>query len=100
RTAELLAARTLDKGEQYCSGAYDFGSSKTHQETFKFWQKEEILKEAVFIIRKLQPDVIITRFPPDSRGGHGHHQASAILAQEAYEAAADPNRFPEQLKEL
>lgn len=100
RTQELLAARKIDKGEQYFSAAYDFGFSKTHQETFKFWQKEEILKEAVFIIRKLQPDVIITRFPPDSRGGHGHHQASAILAQEAFIAAGDPTRFPEQLDDL
>lgn len=100
RTQELLAARAIDKGEQYFSAAYDFGFSKTHDETFSFWKKEDILREAVYMIRKLQPDVIINRFPPDSRGGHGHHQASAILAKEAYEAAADPNRFPEQLKEL
>lgn len=100
RTQELLAARSIDKGEQYFSAAYDFGFSKTHDETFSFWKKEDILREAVYMIRKLQPDVIINRFPPDSRGGHGHHQASAILAKEAYEAAADPNRFPEQLKEL
>ncbi len=100
RTQELLAARGIDKGEQFFSAAYDFGFSKTHEETFSFWQKEDILREAVYLIRKLQPDVIINRFPPDSRGGHGHHQASAILAKEAYEAAADPNRFPEQLKEL
>ena len=100
RTQELLAARSIDKGEQYFSAAYDFGFSKTHDETFSFWKKEDILREAVYMIRKLQPDVIINRFPPDSRGGHGHHQASAILANEAYEAAADPNRFPEQLKEL
>lgn len=100
RTQELLAARGIDKGEQYFSAAYDFGFSKTHDETFSFWKKEDILREAVYMIRKLQPDVIINRFPPDSRGGHGHHQASAILAKEAYEAAADPNRFPEQLKEL
>ena len=100
RTQELLAARAIDKGEQYFSAAYDFGFSKTHEETFSFWKKEDILREAVYMIRKLQPDVIINRFPPDSRGGHGHHQASAILAKEAYEAAADPNSFPEQLKEL
>lgn len=100
RTQELLAARSIDKGEQYFSAAYDFGFSKTHDETFSFWKKEDILREAVYMIRKLQPDVIINRFPPDSRGGHGHHQASAILAKEAYEAAADPNRFPEQLKDL
>ena len=100
RTQELLAARNIDKGQQYFSSAYDFGFSKTHEETFSFWKKDETLKEAVYIIRKLQPDVIITRFPPDSRGGHGHHQASAILAHEAYLAAADPNKFPEQLKTL
>lgn len=100
RTQELLAARAIDKGEQYFSSAYDFGFSKTHEETFSYWQKEETLREAVYLIRKLQPDVIINRFPPDARGGHGHHQASAILAKEALEAAADPKRFPEQLKDL
>ena len=98
RTHELLAARSVDKGEQLFSSAYDFGFSKTHQETFQFWDHETALREAVWIIRKFQPDVIITRFPPDKRGGHGHHQASAILAHEAYLAAADKNKFPEQLK--
>lgn len=98
RTQELLAARRVDQGEQYFTSAYDFGFSKTYQETFKFWDKEQVLKEAVWIIRKLQPDVIITRFPPDERGGHGHHQASAILAHEAFLAAANPTIFPEQLQ--
>lgn len=97
RTQELLAARHIDKGEQFFTSAYDFGFSKTHAETFNFWDKETVLREAVWIIRKLQPDVIITRFPPDERGGHGHHQASALLAHEAYLAAADPKQFPEQL---
>jgi len=100
RTHELLAARSIDKGEQFFSSAYDFGFSKTHEETFSFWDKETALREAVWIIRKFQPDVIINRFPPDKRGGHGHHQASAILAKEAYFAAADPNMFPDQLKEV
>ena len=100
RTQELLAARGIDKGEQFFTAAYDFGFSKTHEETFTFWKKEDVLREAVYLIRKIQPDVIINRFPPDTRGGHGHHQASAILAKEAFEAAADPKRFPEQLKEL
>ncbi len=97
RTHELLAARHIDKGEQFFSSAYDFGFSKTHQETFTFWNKERVLAESVYIIRKFRPDVIITRFPPDKRGGHGHHQASAILAHESFIAAADPKRFPEQL---
>jgi LmbE family N-acetylglucosaminyl deacetylase len=98
RTQELLAARAIDKGEQFFSSAYDFGFSKTHEETFQFWDQETALREAVWIIRKFQPDVIINRFPPDRRGGHGHHQASAILAHEAFLAAADKTKFPEQLK--
>ncbi|TYR37268.1 PIG-L family deacetylase [Sphingobacterium phlebotomi] len=100
RTQELLQARKVDGGEQYFSSAFDFGFSKTYDETFSFWQKQEVLREAVWLIRKLQPDVIITRFPPDERGGHGHHQASAILAHEAFIAAADPKMFPEQLNEV
>ena len=100
RTQELLAARSIDNGEQFFSSAYDFGFSKTHEETFSFWDKETALREAVWLIRKFQPDVIITRFPPDKRGGHGHHQASAILAHEAFIAAADPSMFPDQLQEV
>lgn len=100
RTHELLQARKTDGGEQYFSSAYDFGFSKTYDETFRFWDKEAILGESVLLIRKLRPDVIITRFPPDERGGHGHHQASAILAHEAFIAAADPKRFPEQLDKV
>ncbi|TDS14801.1 PIG-L family deacetylase [Sphingobacterium paludis] len=100
RTQELLQARKIDGGEQYFSSAYDFGFSKTYDETFQFWKKDEVLREAVWLIRKLQPDIIITRFPPDERGGHGHHQASAILAHEAFLAAADPAMFPEQLSDV
>lgn len=100
RTQELLAARKIDGGEQFFSSAYDFGFSKTPEETFIFWDKETILREAVWLIRKFRPDIIITRFPPDPRGGHGHHQASAILAHEAFRAAADKNVFPEQLDKL
>ncbi|WP_454881937.1 PIG-L family deacetylase [Sphingobacterium detergens] len=98
RTQELLAARKIDKGEQFFSSAYDFGFSKTPEETFAFWDKQRVLAEAVWLIRKFRPDVIITRFPPDARGGHGHHQASAMLAHEAFKAAADPKQFPEQLQ--
>lgn len=98
RTQELLAARRVDGGEQYFSRANDFGFSKTPDETLEFWGEEEILSDAVWVIRNLKPDVIITRFPPDPRGGHGHHQAATILAIQAFDAAADPKRFPEQLK--
>lgn len=97
RTQELLAARRIDGGEQFFSRAYDFGYSKSPEETFTKWDKEKILSDVVWVIRKFQPDVIITRFPTTGEGGHGHHTASAILANEAFSAAADSNRFPEQL---
>lgn len=98
RTQELLAARRIDGAEQFFSRAFDFGFSKTPQETFTKWDREKILSDVVWVIRRFQPDVIITRFPTTGEGGHGHHTASAILANEAFSAAADPKRFPEQLK--
>lgn len=98
RTQELLSARRIDGAEQFFSRAFDFGFSKNPQETFQHWDKEKILSDVVWVIRKFRPDVIITRFPTTGEGGHGHHTASAILANEAFRAAADPNRFPEQLK--
>lgn len=98
RTQELLAARRIDGAEQFFSRAQDFGFSKNPQETFSIWDKEKILGDAVWVIRQFQPDVIICRFPADSRAGHGHHTASAMIAAEAVEAAADPKRYPEQLK--
>jgi LmbE family N-acetylglucosaminyl deacetylase len=97
RTQELLAARRIDGGEQFFTRAYDFGYSKTPEETFTKWDKEKILSDVVWVIRKFQPDVIINRFPVTGEGGHGHHTASGMLANEAFEAAADPGRFPEQL---
>jgi LmbE family N-acetylglucosaminyl deacetylase len=98
RTQELLAARRIDGGEQYFTRAIDFGYSKTPEETFKIWNKDSVLADVVWVIRHFQPDVIICRFPATGEGGHGHHTASAILAEEAFFAAADPNRFSEQLK--
>lgn len=98
RTQELLAARRVDGAEQFFTRANDFGFSKTSEESFKIWGKEQILADVVWTIRKFRPDVIITRFPEDARAGHGHHSGSAILAHEAFSAAADPKRFPEQLK--
>ena len=97
RTQELLAARRIDGGEQFFTRAFDFGYSKTPKETFEKWDREMILSDVVRIIRRFRPDVIIARFPTTGEGGHGHHTASAILAQEAFVAAADPERFKDQL---
>jgi LmbE family N-acetylglucosaminyl deacetylase len=97
RTQELLAARNIDNAEQFFTRAVDFGFSKSPDESFAKWGKDAVLSDVVWIVRNFRPDVIITRFPKEG-GGHGHHTASAILAEEAFTAAADPNRFPEQLK--
>ncbi len=97
RTQELLAARRIDGAEQFFSRAVDFGFSKTADETLSFWGKDAVLGDVVRTIRTFRPDVILTRFPPDARAGHGHHTASAMLAIEAFKAAADPTRFPEQI---
>lgn len=98
RTQELLAARSHDRARQYFTRAVDFGYSKSAEETLEKWGKEEMLSDVVRVIRKFKPDVIITRFPPDKRGGHGHHTASALLAIEAFEKAADPTYKPDQVK--
>lgn len=98
RTQELLAARKIDGAEQFFSRAYDFGYSKTQTETLNFWDQQKVLGDVVWMIRKFQPDVIITRFPSDSRAGHGHHQTSAYLAAEAFKLSNDPNAYSDQLK--
>jgi LmbE family N-acetylglucosaminyl deacetylase len=98
RTQELRAARRIDGAEQFFTGAVDFGYSKTAEETLRIWHHPTALGEVVRTIRSFRPDVILTRFPPDARAGHGHHAASAMLAIEAFSAAADPARFPEQLR--
>ncbi len=77
--------------------AIDFGFSKTAEETMRIWDHDKILADVVWVIRNFRPDVMVTRFSPEDQMTHGHHTASAILAQEAFSAAADPNRFPEQL---
>lgn len=98
RTQELMAARHIDGGNQYFTRAVDFGYSRSATESFDKWGKEAILADVVWTIRKFRPQVIITRFPPDERAGHGHHTASAILAIEAFALAADKNAYPEQLQ--
>lgn len=97
RTQELLAARRIDGGQQFFTRANDFGFSKNWKETFSIWNKDEILSDVIRVYRKFQPDVIITRFPPDERAGHGHHTASAMLAIEAFDKSNDPAIFPDQI---
>ncbi|HEX6626053.1 MAG TPA: PIG-L family deacetylase [Pyrinomonadaceae bacterium] len=97
RTQELLAARRLDGAEQFFTRAIDFGFSKSPAEALRVWGHEAALADVVWVVRRFRPDLVITRFPTTGEGGHGHHTASAILAREAFEAAADPKRFPEQL---
>src|SRR5256714_7706514 len=97
RTHELLAARKIDHAHQFFTRAVDFGFSKSAAETLKIWDREKILADVVWAIRKWKPDVVVTRFSPDDDKTHGHHTASAVLAREAFAAAADAKRFPEQL---
>lgn len=97
RTEELLAARRVDGAEQFFSRAYDFGFSKSADEAFRHWPREELLRDVVRVIRQYRPDVIVTVFSGTPRDGHGQHQVSAMVAHDAFTAAGDPSRFPEQL---
>jgi LmbE family N-acetylglucosaminyl deacetylase len=100
RSQELLAARRIDGGRQFFTRAIDFGFSKSPDETLRIWDKDAVLADTVRVFRLFQPDVVITRFPATVRPTHGHHTASAILAREAFAAAGDPKRFPEQIKAI
>ena len=92
RTQELLAARRIDGGEQFFTRANDFGYSKHPDETLEIWNKEEVLKDVVAVIRKFKPDVIVNRFNHRTPGTtHGHHTSSAVLSLEAYKLASDEN---------
>ncbi len=96
RTQELLAARRIDGGEQFFTRAIDFGYSKFPEEALEQWGRERLLADMVRVIRQFRPDVIIARFPPPpGDGGHGQHTAVGHLGPVAFEAAADPNQFPE-----
>lgn len=98
RTQELLGARRNDGAEQFFTRAFDFGFSKSTEEALMMWNREKTIADAVWVIRKFRPDIIVTRFPEDSRAGHGHHSASAVVAREAFIAAADPTKYPDQFK--
>jgi LmbE family N-acetylglucosaminyl deacetylase len=99
RTQELIEARKIDGGEQFFTRANDFGFSKNAEETLDIWDKEKVLSDIIWVIRKFQPDVIINRFDHRTSGNtHGHHSASAMLSFESFDKAIDPKIFPEQLK--
>lgn len=98
RTQELIRARETDGGRQFFSRAIDFGFSKNPNETLNNWDREKLLEDVVWIIRKFQPDIIINRFNDVPGTTHGHHTTSAIISLEAFEKADDPNVFPDQLQ--
>jgi LmbE family N-acetylglucosaminyl deacetylase len=100
RTQELLASRRVDGAEQTFGREVDFGFSKSPEEALSIWGHDRALADVVWAIRRYRPDVVVTRFGTDGSGGHGHHTASAILAGEAFRAAADSTRFPEQLSRV
>jgi LmbE family N-acetylglucosaminyl deacetylase len=98
RTEELLAAgRYYGLDEQLFTRVADFGFSKRLDETLEHWGKDVALADVVRAIRKLRPDVIVSRFHGSPRDGHGNHQAAGLLTREAFKLAADPNAFPEQI---
>ena len=101
RTQELLEARKIDGGEQFFSRANDFGYSKNPDETLSIWDKQQVLSDVVWAIRKFQPDVIINRFDHRSPGTtHGHHTSSALLSVESFDLANNPKSFESQLKQV
>ena len=101
RTQELLAARGVDGGQQFFTRANDFGYSKTPEETLQIWNKDTVLSDVVRRIRAFRPDIIINRFDHRTPGStHGHHTSSAMLSMEAFDLAANPNAYPQQLDEF
>ena len=99
RTWELLSARHVDGATQFIASMRDFGYSKTSEETLDIWDRDRALRDMVWVIRSFRPHVIMTRFP-ETGETHGHHLASAILAHDAWQAANDPDRYPEQLTQV
>src|SRR5215831_19485171 len=95
RTEELYGARRLDHAQQFFTPNYEFGFSKSAEDTFTKWPHDQVLADFVRVIRYFKPEIIISRFTGTPRDGHGHHQVAGIITQEAFKVAADPNRFPE-----
>src|SRR6201988_2142616 len=98
RTEELAALHRFDGAEQYFTRAVDFGFSFSIEETFEKWGRDEITADYVRLIRTIRPDVVLG-LRPDGTGGGQHHQASAVIARDAFKLAGDPTKYPQQLKE-
>ncbi|HZM85555.1 MAG TPA: PIG-L family deacetylase, partial [Blastocatellia bacterium] len=99
RTEELLAARRIDGARQFFTRAFDFGFSKSRTETLSKWDRDAVLADMVRVIRTFRPLVIVSAWSGTPNDGHGHHQSAGLLTQEAYRAAADSSRYPEQINE-
>src|SRR5882672_9757338 len=97
RTGELAALHRFDGAEQYFTRAVDFGYSFSIEETFQKWGRDEITSDYVRLIRMIRPDVI-TAMSPNATGGGLHHATSAMLSHDAYKLAADPTKYPEQIR--
>ena len=95
RSEELLAARGLDGARQFFTRAFDFGFSKSQAEAFTFWPRDSVLKDVVRVVRRFRPQIMVAIFSGTPRDGHGQHQVAGWAAQEAFQAAGDPTRFPE-----
>ncbi len=94
RSQELCAARRLDGGRQFFTRAYDFGYTRSLDETFQNWPKEVLLEDTVRIVRRFRPQVLVSVFSGTTRDGHGQHQAAGVTAQDAYRAAGDAKALP------
>lgn len=99
RSRELLAARQVDGGRQFFSRAYDFGFTRSLDETLRFWPREIVLEDTVRILRRFQPQVVISVFPPSAQAGHGQHQVAGLAAHEGFQLAGDPAAYPELRQE-
>lgn len=95
RSQELVAARSTDGANQFFTRAYDFGFSRSLEEALRFWPLDTLLKDAVRIVRRFRPHVIVSVFTGTSRDGHGQHQAAGVVAQRVFDLAGDPAAFPE-----
>ena len=95
RTGELLAARSLEGTRQYFTRAYDFGYTRSLEETLRRWPRSILLEDAVRAVRRFKPQVIVAIFSGDSRAGHGQHQAAGVVAEQVFQQAGLPDRYPE-----